>query len=259
MLTTGALWRKEDGAWPAGELDTRQSTLTGALPSSSAGKRKRAVRRRPGSNPRAQQAQAYLTLSSEQVAAWWAKTKSSSKPPSAEQEAFLQRVVARCRAEQRDFSACCVSKAKNFETSEPLRDCLFGIPGAGKSQCIKWVRDLFETCLGWQDGVQFQFLASQNTMAALIGGTTVHSWGVIPVNATDAQDKLSGKSKDGDIDALFLNALGMRWLIVDEVSTLSPEVLGLLDSFLRRACKRHPHARLLTNVRPFGGTRQTLS
>ena len=112
--------------------------------------------------------------------------------------------------------------------------------------------------MGWEDGVQFQFLASQNTMTALIGGTTVHSWGVIPVNATDAQETISTSSKDGDIDALCLNALGMRWLIVDEVSTLSPEVLGLLDSYLRRACKRHPHARQHAHVRPFGGTRQTL-
>ena len=28
----------------------------------------------------------------------------------------------------------------------------------------------------------------QNSMAALIGGTTVHHWGGIPVNATDAAD-----------------------------------------------------------------------
>ena len=32
--------------------------------------------------------------------------------------------------------------------------------------------------------VQFQCLASQHTMAALIGGTTVHGWGKVPVNAT---------------------------------------------------------------------------
>ena len=170
-----------------GGLDTRQSTLTGALPTTSPGKRKRAVRRRSDMNPRVQQAQAYLTLSSERVGAWWSKIKSSSKAPSAEQEGFLQRVVTRCQAEQRDFSAVGFKKTKKPETSEPLRDCLFGIPGAGKSQCIKWLRDLFESGLGWEDGVQFQFLASQNTMAALIGGTTVHSWGVIPVNATDAQ------------------------------------------------------------------------
>ena len=78
-----------------------------------------------------------------------------------------------------------------------------GIPGAGKSTCIKYMRRLFEDCLGWEDGVQFQFLASQNTMAALIGGKTIHSWGSIPINATQASAKVGTKGADGDIDVLF--------------------------------------------------------
>ena len=82
-------------------------------------------------------------------------------------------------------------------------DCLLGIPGAGKSECIKLMRRFFEECLKWEDGVQFQFLASQNTMAALIGGRTIHTWGVIPVNATDAFNKIHTKGADGDIDELF--------------------------------------------------------
>ena len=56
-----------------------------------------------------------------------------------------------------------------------------GAQGAGKSHCINIRRRFFEECLGWEDGVQFQFLAQQNTMAALIGGKTVNTWGVIPI------------------------------------------------------------------------------
>ena len=52
-------------------------------------------------------------------------------------------------------------------------------------------RSCFEDGLGWEDGVHFQFLATQNTMAALIGGKTVHSWGCIPVNIQTALDKSS--------------------------------------------------------------------
>ena len=58
------------------------------------------------------------------------------------------------------------------------------------------------------NGVQFQFLASQNTMAALIGGATVHSWSTIPVNAHDAASKMQSKGCEGDIDELFEKALG---------------------------------------------------
>jgi len=128
-----------------------------------------------------------------------------------------------------------------------------GIPGAGKSTCIGYMRRLFEECLGWGDGVQFQFLASQNTMAALIGGQTIHSWGRIPINATQANSKVGTKGADGDIDELFQKALGIRWIVIDEVSTVSPSLLGLLDSYLRRACLRHPYAHRGKQQRPFGG------
>jgi hypothetical protein len=158
-------------------------------------------------------------------------------------------VVNRCKQEARTFKQ---GKAEELP-DEPLRCGLFGIPGAGKSECVKLVRSFFEECLKWEDGVQFQFLASQNTMAALIGGKTVHSWSTIPVNATDASNKLQTKGSEGDIDQLFLNALGIRWLLLDEVSTLSPYLLGLLDAYLRRACCRHPYAKLHRRRRPFGG------
>ena len=59
------------------------------------------------------------------------------------------------------------------------------------------MRRFFEDVLKWENGVQFQFLASQNTMAALVGGATVHSWGCIPVNATDAAQKVQTKGEDG--------------------------------------------------------------
>jgi hypothetical protein len=62
------------------------------------------------------------------------------------------------------------------------------------------------------------------------------------------------KGQRGDVDKLYERCLGMRWLLTDEVSTLSPMLLGLLDSYLRRACKRHPYARRTDKSwRPFGG------
>ena len=45
----------------------------------------------------------------------------------------------------------------------------------------------------------------------------------------------------------------MRWLIIDEASTVSLKMLDLLDSYLRRACSRHPFAREGRHDRPFGG------
>ena len=102
--------------------------------------------------------------------------------------------------------------------------------------------------------MQYQCLAVQNTMAALIDGNTLHHWGGIPINAAVAADKVTTKSGSGDVDDLFERALSMRWLILDEVSSVSAVLLGLLDQYLRRACSRHPHARRRDGSRrPLGG------
>ena len=67
--------------------------------------------------------------------------------------------------------------------------------------------------------------------------------GKIPINASNAEDKMTNKGDDHDIDQLFLNALNLRWLFIDEFPTNAPGVLGILDAFLRRACCRHLYAK----------------
>ena len=151
---------------------------------------------------------------------------------------------------------------KKWRFSESVRECLLGIPGAGKTHCLLLLRDFFETCLGWTHGVQFQFLATQNSMAELIRGGTIHSWSVIPANKAMASAKAN--SKDVDWDQLFENCISMRWLIIDECSTLSPGLLGMFESFLRqKACLRHPFAfrdqHRHRDPRPFGGLNIILS
>ena len=142
--------------------------------------------------------------------------------------------------------------------TENNRTCLLGVPGAGKTYCLWLLKDFFESCLKWTHGVQFQFLATQNTMAELICGSTVHSWGCIPVNKAAATAKAHAMSKDADWDQLFENAQSLRWLVIDECSTLSPGLLSTLESFLRqKAALRHPYAHRdgarRRDPRPFGG------
>ena len=147
----------------------------------------------------------------------------------------MTAVVRRCQEEQRDLARYCTPPTKSrsaqakrdalaapAKSSDPVRFCLFGIPGAGKSHCIKLLQEFFESCLEWEDGVQFKFLASQNTMAALIGGVTIHSWAKIPIDATEASSKTKTTGRGGDVDELFLKAAGIRWLLIDETSTVSP-------------------------------------
>ena len=107
-----------------------------------------------------------------------------------------------------------------------MRACLLGVPGAGKSTCIRWVKELLTQGFDYQDGVHYQCLAPQNTMAALIGGSTLHSWGAIPMNATAAREQAASRKGALDADVLFERTASMRWLIIDEISNVALYVLG---------------------------------
>ena len=62
--------------------------------------------------------------------------------PSDEQRLVLQDVMDRCFAER-------VDEEDDLEIkSEPLRLFLHGVPGAGKSKLLEWIRHFFEEVLG---------------------------------------------------------------------------------------------------------------
>ena len=84
-----------------------------------------------------------------------------------------ERVIQELRATAGTASAA---------TSEPLRWCVHGGPGTGKSHVIKLLKELFTTVLNWDMGVQFQVVALQAVMAEQLGGDTIHHACGIPVN-----------------------------------------------------------------------------
>ena len=138
------------------------------------------------------------------------------KPPNAEQLHFLRSIARRCEEEAADLNR----PGAKFG-SEPMRCGLFGLPGAGKTECIKLQKRFFEECLGWEAGVQYQCVAPQNTMAALLGGSTCHTWAQVPLNPSDALASRSSKKTSGDIDDVFLRCQSLRWLIIDEINPLA--------------------------------------
>ena len=161
MQVTAKLWARTDKTWPEEPVDGRQSSLGEPVPPASGRRKPRGQRQqKKGVHPKAAQASAYPAWSEEKVAHWWDKVRRSAEPPTAEQEKFLQRIIGRCRTEQQELGTPPKGRSKSGATSEPVRDCLFGVPGAGKSKCIKLLRSFFEECLGWEDGVDFQFLAT---------------------------------------------------------------------------------------------------
>ena len=136
----------------------------------------------------------YAQLYAKSADAWFERLMQERIVPNPEQLTYLRDIRDRCEVEARELKAQ-ASTAKRLQTSEPYRKGLLGPPGTGKSECLRWTRRFFEEVLGWTHGVQFQMVAPQHTMALLIGGSTVHWFGQVPINVTSMQEKGGKKEK----------------------------------------------------------------
>ena len=163
--------------------------------------------------------------------AWFSKLRASPEPPYREQETVLRNVYNRILFEERELHFGSV----NGSDEEPMRALIHGFPGAGKSKVIHWLRDLFEQVFGWKHREEFMCLAPLNTMAALIKGNTVHSWGEVPINAGQAAARSSKRYSDRDVTSMFTKCSSLRWIILDEVEAVGCEVLSVLDTNIRTA------------------------
>jgi hypothetical protein len=124
-----------------------------------------------------------------------------------------------------------------------MRSLVHGLPGSGKSEVIHLMRQMFVEVFGWEHGREFVCLAQMNTMASLIGGFTVHSFGEIGIASDSRQKKSTQNRTKPDINTLFVKAKNLRWIIVDEISMISGELAGDLNTNLRHAIrKEHTHS-----------------
>ena len=177
---------------------------------------------------------------------WLEELQRRTERPTAEQLVILQTIVERITEEAAKEQGAQVS---NSSTNQPLFDLAHGHPGCGKSRLIAWMRELFETVLGWKHGVQFVCLAFQNTMAAQIAGETIHHWCGMSVGEG------AGGSVVRDTDKLSAKCQLLRWLLIDEISMVSAHLFGQLEMAVLGVVRRKSPYRLDTGgkARPFGG------
>ena len=90
---------------------------------------------------------------------------------------------------------------------------------------------MFVDVLNWKHGVEFQCVAFQNTVAAAMGGFTLHSSGDIQIGGTSEAKRLDHT----DIDVLYSRNQCLRWLIFDETFMIPDELLGTFDGHLKDA------------------------
>eukprot|EP00435_Cladocopium_sp_Y103_P058343 s631_g20.t1 len=173
----------------------------------------------------------------------WAARLPNHTACNAEQREFCAKVAARVATELHD------ARAAECVASEPLRWVLHGGPGTGKSHTLKMLRkELFEEVLGWQHGVHFQIVSFQAVMAELLDGDTIHHALGLDWSGDRTQTRLRGFEK-------AQQTLQWRWLILDEFSMVSAELLAQLELRCRELMRDLSVAKYSSDgrPRPFGG------
>ena len=99
---------------------------------------------------------------------------------------------------------------------------LTGEPGSGKTYTINSYVSYLKS-----HGVEPAITASTGIAATHIGGMTIHSWSGIGINKTLSRDDLKSIANH---DRLFDRIIGCSVLIIDEISMLDGQTLGLVDA-----------------------------
>ena len=197
----------------------------------------------------------YEGLSEAKAKEWLKKLEREPEKPTAEQLSFLSVVVERCLVEQRE------ELGNEDKQSEPVRMLLHGVPGAGKSRCIHWLRRFFEDICKFTHGVEFAFACPFNTQAALIGGLTLHTFGHVKIKQRKlgAMDAL--KDMEHNVNKHFVEFGRLRWLLIDECSGAGLEVLAAINRQLLTAIRVRDSwkQRSKGEMRPFAGVNVVLA
>ena len=123
-------------------------------------------------------------------------------------------------------------KDTGVPVSDPLLWLLHGSPGTGKSEVLKYVKELFVDVLGWQIGLEYHMVALQAVMAELLEGDTIHhACGINPFGpSTDASSAQKASQRQADVAKRVLQ---WRWLFIDEISMVGAKLLAEVEMKLR--------------------------
>ena len=174
----------------------------------------------------------------------WLDSEAVRSKLNVEQHEFLSLVVERVLVESN------LAQARDTvrKSEEPLVWLLHGRPGTGKSHVLKFVRELFESMLGYVQGIDFVFAAFQATNARDIDGETLHGAFGFSKNSRNLLHMACAPDTSKRI-ALW------RWLVVDEVGMISARLLAQVEVRTQGcvpAASRWKHD-AAGNARPFAG------
>ena len=170
----------------------------------------------------------------------WLLSEEVQLRANAKQLEFLELIVDRVAVELGVLSV-----GESIRGSvDPLIWLLHGPPGTGKSYVLQMMRKFFDRVLGYKYGLHYEVTAFQAVNAMDLGGRTIHS-------------AFGFGMKPGDRGAVDESAKRMafwRWLIIDEISLTSADLLARAEERLRSCVPDTSLWKRLNGVvRPFAG------
>ncbi len=142
----------------------------------------------------------------------------------------------------------------DFHTVSPLFKLIHGLPGSGKTKVMHWLRSYFEEVWGWTEGVHFTFLAPLNSMAANIGGSTLHSWGEVAFKDRRGQIIQPRRGSEDQVSSMAVKTSCLRFLFIDEIEASGCQLLNDLEERVsRNHNSRYKYSVGSTYPRPFAG------
>ena len=151
--------------------------------------------------------------------------------PNEKQWQFLNLVHQRCVYEYTEEVTHRINATCRSQHQEPLFRMVHGLPGAGKSELLKWVKSYFETVWHWEIGIHFQFLAPLNMMAHGIGGQTLHSFGGIRFQNAEGSTVNPGASHLGadNVSIMVVKCKDLRFVFIDEFEAMGVRLASDLE------------------------------
>ena len=99
--------------------------------------------------------------------------------PTTQQRVILDTVHRRQLQEHKDSGNSVPVEELSDAVPVPLLRLVHGLPGAGKTQVLLWLVSYFTEVWELEQDEDFALVAPLNSMASNIGGSTVHSFGVV--------------------------------------------------------------------------------
>ena len=167
------------------------------------------------------------------VQQWRQEQRISKFPPDERQWEIINAVIQRCEVE----ADRCTSRRTVRDRAIPNIMLVHGFPGSGRSRIIHALHSYWQEVRGWGEGVEYFTTAPMNSMAFLVGGSTLHTFAGFGIDLGVGKQPGGKCNREKRPNVLYEKLKDGKWLIIDEIENASAEVLAAVYEQMRDAAR----------------------